>query len=349
MLIGTYSLNAPVAGPSFTGQWTTGTPITGSSSANSYNTLQELLVKIPDNTANLIQPKDLRDSVYTLWEYVSSVSVIASQSAGASSYYTNPGLVPVSVGGISSGSSFPGTFSMQQMWDLLLYPYIVPGAGLGSIATRQYGSVTSVTLSWSVTKNTNTITSIIVDGVPQVPTGNSQTGTKATTGSHGATPPVSTTNTFTMTSSDGISTTSASTTLTWMNKRYWGYIDLTPIGSPDLTTYPGLSGTVGAYITDTMIKSMTGANANGQVFGNELSTTKSKTYTGINGSGNHLVFAFPSAFGTPSFSVNGLPNTAFTKVKSSFYFVNEQTWSGTLYDVWVSNTAQGSPLNIIIS
>jgi hypothetical protein len=238
---------------------------------------------------------------------------------------------------------------MQDMWDLLLYPYIVPGAGLGSIATRQYGSGTSVTLSWSVTKNTNTITSIIVDGVPQVPTGNSQTGTKATTGSHGATPPVSTTNTFTMTSSDGISTTSASTTLTWMNKRYWGYIDLTTIGSPDLTTYPGLSGTVGAYITDTMIKSMTGANANGQVFGNELSTTKSKTYTGINGSGNHLVFAFPSAFGTPSFSVNGLPNTAFTKVKSSFYFVNEQTWSGTLYDVWVSNTAQGSPLNIIIS
>lgn len=349
MLIGTYSLNAPLAGPSFTGQWTTGTPIVGSSSANSYNTLQELLVKIPDNTANLIQPKDIRDSVYTLWEYVSSVGVVASQSSGVSSYYTNPGLVPISVGGISAGSSFSGTYSMQQMLDLLLYPYLPPLAGLGTIANRQYGSVTSVTLSWSVTKKTNPITSIIVDGVPQTPTGNTQTGTKSAIGSYSAAPPISTTNTYTMTSTDGISTTSASTTLTWMNKRYWGYIDLTPIGSPDLTTYPGLSGTVGAYITDTMIKSMTGANANGQVFGNELSTTKSKTYTGINGSGNHLVFAFPSAFGTPVFSVNGNPNSAFTKVKSSFYFLNEQIWSGTLYDVWISNTAQGSPLNIIIS
>ena len=364
MLIGTYSLNAPVAGPSFTGQWTTGTPITGSSSANSYNTLQELLVKIPDNTANLIQPKDLRDSVYTLWEYVSSVSVIASQSAGASSYYTNPSLVPISVGGISAGSSFPGTFSMQQMWDLLLYPYIAPTGGFSSLASRQYGSGTSVTLNWSVTKNTSTITSIIVDSLPQVPTGNSQTGTKATTGSHGAFPPVSTTNTYTMTFSDGTSTPSVSTSLVWMNKRYWGYIDLDGVGvppgtSPDLFTFPGLSGTVGAYITDTMIKALNGAGANGQALvagmGSELSTTKSKTYTGINGGsglpvgGKHLIFAFPSAFGIPLFSVNGNPNSAFTKVKSSFYFVNEQTWSGTLYDVWVSDTAQGSPLNIIIT
>ena len=358
MLIGTYSLNAPVAGPSFTGQWTTGTPITGSSSANSYNTLQELLVKIPDNTANLIQPKDLRDSVYTLWEYVSSVSVIASQSAGASSYYTNPSLVPISVGGISAGSSFPGTFSMQQMWDLLLYPYIAPSGGFSSLAPRQYGSGTSVTLSWSVTKNTNPITSIIVDSIPQVPTGNSQTGTKAATGTHSNTPPISTTNPYTMTFSDGTSTPSVSTSLVWMNKRYWGYIDLDGIGvppgtAPDLTTFPGLSGAVGAYITDTMIKALNGAGANGQALvagmGSELSTTRAKTYTGINGGGKHLIFAFPSGFGTPAFTIGPLPVTVFTKVKSSFTFVNEYNWSGTSYDVWVSNTTQGSPLNVVIS
>jgi len=348
MLIGTYSLNAPQA--SFTGLWSTGTPITGSSSANSYSTLQELLVKLPDNTANLITPQNLRDSVYTLWEYISSVSVFASQSSSSGGgTYSNSLSTPYSVGGIPAGSSFPTTQTMQQMWDALLYPYVAPGSGLVGLGYRLYGSATSVTLNWSVVKHTNPITSIIVDGVPQVPTGNSQVGTKATSGSHVATPPISTTNTFTMTSSDGTSTTPASTSLTWMNNRYWGYIDLTPIGSPDLTTYPGLSGTVGAYISDSMIKSMTGANANGQSFGKELSTTKSKTYTGINGSGNHLVFAFPSAFGIPSFSVNGNPNSAFTKVKSSFAFVNENTWSGTLYDVWVSNTAQGSPLTIIIS
>jgi hypothetical protein len=335
MLIGTFS--GPPA------------PTGGSSSANSYSTIQELLVRIPDNTSNLIQPKDIRDSVFSLWERISDVQVIASQSSTLSSYYTNTNLVPLSIGGISAGSSFPGTYSMQQMWDLLLYPYIAPTGGFSSLSNRQYGSSTIVTLNWSVTKNTSPITSIIVDLVPQVPTGNSQTGTKATTGTYSSTPPISTTNTYTMTFSDGTSTPSVSTSLVWMNKRYWGYIDLTTIGSPDLTTNPGLAGSVGSYISDTMIKSMTGADANGQMIGNELSITKSKTYAGINGSGNHLVFAFPSAFGTPIFSVNGNPNSAFTKVKSAFAFVNENTWSGTDYDVWVSNTAQGSPLNIVIS
>jgi hypothetical protein len=340
MLIGTFS--GPPA------------PTGGSSSANSYSTIQELLIKIPDNTANQIQPKDIRDSVFTLWEKISNVQIIASQSASASSYYTNPSSVPISVGGISAGSSFPGTYSMQQMWDLLLYPYIAPSAGLGSIAPRQYGSGTSVPLSWSVTKNTDSITSIIVDAFSQFPTGNSQTGTKAATGTHSSTPPLSVTNTFTMACSDGTTTVSASTTLTWMNKRYWGYIDLTPVQTNlDLTTYPGLAGSVGIHITDTMIKTLNGASANGlaQVagMGSELSTTRAKTYTGINGGGKHLIFAFPSGFGEPSWTVGGFTVNAFTKVKSSFTFVNEYNWSGTSYDVWVSNTAQGSPLNIVIS
>jgi hypothetical protein len=340
MLIGTFS--GPPA------------PTGGSSSANSYSTIQELLVKIPDNIDNLIKPKDIRDSVFTLWERISDVQVIASQSATSSSYYTNTDLVPLSIGGISAGSSFPGTYSMQEMWDLLLYPYISPVGSFTSLTNRQYGAGSSVTLSWSVTKNTNPITSIVVDGLTISPTGNSQTGTKSATGSYVATPPLSTTNTYIMTFSDGVATQSSSTTLTWMNKRYWGSIDLSTVEVDlDLTTYPGLSGSVGAYISDAMIISLDGASANGQVpfsgIGNELSITKSKTYVGINGNGNHLVFAFPSACGIPVFSVNGNPNSAFTKVKSDFAFVNENSWSGTLYDVWVSNTAQGSPLNIIIS
>jgi len=340
MLIGTFS--GPPA------------PTGGSSSANSYSTIQELLVKIPDNTANLIKPKDIRDSVYTLWERISDVQIIASQSASASSYYTNANLVPLTVGGISAGSSFPGTYSMQQMWDLLLYPYIAPTGGFSSISSRQYGSGTSVTLNWSVTKNTNPITSIIVDGFPQVTTGNSQTGTKLATGTHSSTPPISTTNTYIMSFSDGTSTPSVSTSLVWMNKRYWGSVDLTPVQTNlDLTTYPGLAGSVGSYISSAMIRLLDGASANGQALvagmGSELSTTKSKTYTGINGNGKHLIFAFPSAFGVPSWTVGGFTVNAFTKVKQSFTFVNEYNWSGTLYDVWVSNTAQGSPLNIVIS
>ena len=58
-------------------------PTGGSSSANEYSTIQELLYKMPDNTANLIQAKDVRDSVYTLWERISKVEITATGGTGA--------------------------------------------------------------------------------------------------------------------------------------------------------------------------------------------------------------------------------------------------------------------------
>ena len=67
--------------------------------------------------------------------------------------------------------------------------------------------------------------------------------------------------------------------------------------------------------------------------------------------GMYLVFAWPSVFGTPSFVVNGLLSTAFTKVRGVSNlnsFTNELGFTSN-YDVWVSNTAQNSPLTIIIS
>lgn len=317
----------------------------GSASAVRYSTLNELLVQLPDNTANLINADDIRDSVFTLWERISDVELIASQSASASIYYNNSTQVPATIGGITIGTTF-SNMTMQQMWDMLLYPYIAPSCSLSGLSNRQFGAPLPVTLNWSVTKNSNTITSIIVDGVAQIPTGNSQAGTKAAVGTHSITPSVTEANTFTMTCSDGTSTPGASVTLTWMNRRYWGYIDLSSIGSPDLTLNPGSSSLVGSFITDSLIKAMTGA---GVGLGNELASTKNKTYTNINGSGYHLVFAFPTAFGSPNFTVNGLPNTAFTKVRSNSVFSNEYLFTGTLYDVWVSNTAQNSPINVVIS
>jgi hypothetical protein len=318
----------------------------GSASATRYSTVNELLNQLPDNTANLIDASDVRDSVYSLWEYIGDVQTLASQSATVSTYYTNSTSVPVTIGGITAGMSFPGTYSMQQMWDMLLYPYIAPSCSFGSLGNRQFGAPLPVTLSWSVTKNTNTITSIIVDGVAQVPTGVSQAGTKAASSTHSVSPGVSQVNTFTMTCSDGTTTPGTSVNLTWMNKRYWGKVDLTSIGNPDLTTYPGLAGSVGAFLTDTVIKSLSGAGVGS---GSELATTKAKTYTNMNGTGQHLVFAFPTSFGTPAFTVNGFSSNAFTKVRSASVFVNDYNFSGTVYDVWVSNTLQGSPLNIVIT
>jgi len=330
----------------------TGSYISGSASADYFNTAAELLSQLPDNNANIIVAKDIRDSVWTLWNRIDDVQILASQSASASSYFMNANATPVTVGGIVAGSTFSTPKTMQEMFDLLLYPYIAPGASITGLSNRQFGSSLGVTLNWTATKNSNSITSIIVNGNVQIPTGNTQLGSQAANGTHSLTPGLSQSNSFNMSVGDGTTTTNTSTSLTWMNNRHWGYVDLSSLGNPDLTANPGSASIVGAYITDTIIKALTGANANAQLFGKELSTTKSKIYTGIDGAGKHLVFAWPSTVAspyTPTFTVNGLPNTAFTRVRTNSVFVNEVGFNGTNYEVWVSNTAQNSPLNIIIS
>lgn len=324
---------------------------TGSSaSADRYSTVDELLTQIPDNTANLIVAQDIRDSVFTLWERIGDVELVAGSAASASAFFQNPDPTPVTVGGIPAGTTFPTPTDMQSMWNQLLYPYVAPGASLTSAAssTRQYGDILTLTLNWTATKNSDTIISITVDGQSQIPTGNTQIGTKSATGTHSTTPGSSQTNNFSMSVSDGTSTTNASYTLTWRNNIYWGTVDLSSIGNPNLTTNPGSASLVATLCNDSAIKT---AGGGGVGTGKQLSSTKSKTYTGIDGGGEHLIFAWPSNVSgalSPSFTVNGLPNTAFTRVRTSSNLSNEYGFVDE-YEVWVSNTVQNSPLNIVIS
>ena len=332
MLIGTYS--GPPA------------PTGGSSSANSYSTIQELLVKIPDNTANQIQAKDVRDSVFTLWERISGLS--ASIGSNDVTYNRTLPSTAATIGGVPTGSTFSGT--VQDVLDRVFYPYAAPSVSL-SVASnnpREFGYTTRLTLNWSVTRNGNTpITTITVDGSGIIPTGNSQTGSKYPVyGTYSVSTINSSTqqtNIFYMSASDGVSSPSTSATLYWQNKRYWGRVDLSSIGNPNLTSNPGLASLVSTVTTDTIIKALTGAGANGQAFGSELSTTKTKTYDGIDGNGWYLIFAWPSSVAssyTPSFSVNGLPNTAFTRVRTNSPLVNQYGITAN-YEVWVSNTTYG--------
>lgn len=326
-----------------------GTYSGGSASANEYSTFQELLGQLPDNTANLIQAVDIRDSIYTLWRKFEDVQITASAAGSASSFFNNSNQVPITVGGIVAGYTFSTNYTMQQMWNLLLYPYISPSDSISPLSNRQYGAPLLTSLSWSVVKNTNNIVSVVVDGFSQVVTGNSQTGVQATNATYSTSPSISQVNIFTMSVSDGTSTSYATNSLTWMNKRYWGRVNLITVGNPDLTLNPGSASSVGSYISDSIIQLLNGASANGVLYGSELSTSISKTYNGIDGQGRYLIFAHPTSFGTPTFLVNGMYNNAFTKVRSNSSFINEYSFAGTNYDVWVSNTLQNSPLNIIIS
>ena len=318
-------------------------------SAEYRTTVYDLLSILPDNAANLIDAKDVRDSVWTLWNRLEDVQITASASLATSNDYIRPSAMQVAVGGAAIGTTFSGT--IQDALDKILYPYVSQGNTLSVLtgSSRQFGSSTAVTLSWTVTKNSNSITSITVDGSSVSPTGNTQTGTKSTSATHSLVPiTVSEVQTYTFSTSDSTTTKNTNTTVTWMNKRYWGYIDLTTCvpSNPDLTLSPGSSTAVGSFITDVKIKALTGAGVGS---GGELATTLSKTYTSINAAGEYLCFAWPTLFGTPTFVINGLTNTAFTKVRTNSIFSSEYGFTGVRYDVWVSNTAYNSATTVIIS
>jgi hypothetical protein len=288
--------------------------IAGSSSAT-YSNIVTLLGNLPDNNQNLIQPQNIRDPVWTLYQMINDVSASYSVTVASSSSIYNRSIgTPISVGGVSIGTTFSG--SVQDALDKILYPYVGPGCSLSGGNSREFGSSNAVTLSWSVTKHSNPIISIIVNGTPISPTGNNQSG------SVGAVATQNVNTTFNMSTSDGTTTPSASTSVSWFNKRYWG---TTPTFAP---------------LTNSQILALNGAGVGS---GNELASSRVQTRNGINGGGSYLVFAWPTSFGTPAFVVNGLPNTAFTLISSAFSFTNANGYVNT-YDVWISNTAQNSPI-----
>ena len=245
------------------------------------------------------------------------------------------------------------------MFDELLYPYVAPLVTTStSLSDREFGQtpITSVSVTWSITKKKNNITSVsFSDGYVPVFTSGSQTQTRIfTTATYSSSPGITESNTFSISVGDGTSNISSSATLTWKNKIYWGKINLTSLGNPNLTTNPSLASSVGLLSTDTLIKSLTGANAGGYGYGSILSTTINGPhgggYNGINGGGQHLIFAWPSNFNnatTPTFTVNGIPNTAFTRVRTNSIFSNQYLFTGTRYEVWVSNTIQNSPITTL--
>ena len=122
--------------------------------------------------------------------------------------------------------------------------------------------------------------------------------------------------TYTITGGDGTNTDSASTALNFRSRRWWG--------TSALDTFTG------ADILDLQ--------------NNELATNRQQTRT-INGGGDYIWFAFPTSFGIPTYVVNGLPNTAFTRTTVSH--TNE---SGNTQDYYVirTNTVQNGTLTIQI-
>jgi phage gp36-like protein len=214
----------------------------------------------------------------------------------------------------------PGGTSIEGFLNNVFYPAIAPQASLSlQNDTREFGGDTNIILEWAVTEQTNPILSIVVEGEVIDPSGGSKSGTVSLIAE------VNVNRSFSMSVTDGTLTDNKTALLRWTSKRYWGKINKNGISDP---------------ITDADILSLGGA---GVGVGNELAVTKQKDYSGINGDGDYLIFAFPSSWGIPNFKVNGFPFTAMTKVRDD-PFVNSYGYL-TQYQVWASNTVQYVPLS----
>lgn len=229
--------------------------------------------------------------------------------------------------------------TMSEVLNNLLYPSVPPTTTLSSslATTQEYASAGAdytTNLTWSSTRPVAclSITLITIDGVGQTlddpfNEGHTQNGVL-----NSRAVPRNTQTSFTNVTNSTDKSSTSTVTIVWRWKRYWG-----AFASAVPPTDPAFS------ISDGDILALTGA---GVGTGNEFATGRAKNYDGINGAGDYLVFAFLSSYGTPVFKINGLPSTAFTKVRDNA-FVNASGGSET-YQVWVSDTEYNSPVTSFI-
>lgn len=206
-------------------------------------------------------------------------------------------------------SSYSNTRSLID----IIPEYVPPTAEVSIVGTnilenKNPATTSQIGLNWNVVKNTRNIIDINVGGIEVTPTGNSQSGTTNVNVMGNETP------SFSIVVNDGkqevIDTTPS---LLRLNAMYWG-------------RFPTQN------LTDADILNLTGA---GSGSGKELRNNRLKTFNNINGNGQHLVWAFPSSWGTPSFIVNGFPNNSISKFRDNA-FVNSLGYS-TTYQVWITN------------
>ena len=328
--------------------------ISGASSSLSYefSTLDELLLGLLDNTSGSIKAIDVRNVTYTVWERIDGLSASLAVSGTAATEYSSatPSTNQTPVGGVTSGSTFSG--SIQNVLDRIFYPYVAPSPFINSLSNREFGAPLSVSLNYSVTLGSDSLipATLVVAGVPKIFPPYS--GVQSTTSTHSVSPlTVSQSSSFVISVNDGSNVVTFTQSFYWLNRIYWGRINLTAISNPNLTESPGSIASVATLCTDGAILSLNGAGANGLMYGNELSVTKAKIYKDIDGQGQYLLFAWPSTVPdatSPVFRVNGNISTAFSNVRTASPMANVYGFSGTDYEVWVSNTRYFSPVDIEI-
>lgn len=247
--------------------------------------------------------------------YQPSQSGSGSGTGGGDGDLSFDGTRPITREVIGLKGVTPGGNNVKTALENILYPAVAPEATITvNDPVREIGASTAYTLEWTVTKKTNPIIQITVDGLEVVPTGISQSGSRssnfpAATGSHIKSIVVT----------DGAQSTTRDASVTYLPRVFFGTINKNNgISDADILA----------------------------IAGSELRNNKNMSFANFGGGGTYLIFVVPVAFGTPSFTVNGLANTAFTTVRANSPFVNSQG-ATVMVNVIVSDNIYNSPLNTL--
>lgn len=325
-----------------------------------YDDVDDLLIKLLDNSSNLIDPLDIRDPVYTLWKKIEDVELVAASANAGAGLFTLATPSTVGVGGIEIGSTFASS-TVTTVLEQMLFPHVAPVPQLSittpSSLNQEYKNMPSsvtVGLSFSVSKRNYNISNISFNGINYTtgfPWTSNVSGSTSLTGFHPSNPGVSYEQVFTMSVSDDgnggllpIKTSVATASIIWQNKVYYGSPTLTGGVTFNLNPIEGTPGSqsqVNSLVTDIVIQGLSSS----------LSTVKEHTFYQVGSGNRHVVLAWPSSMAgasNPTFKVNGVVNNAFTRLRNAQPFQNLLLFT-TNYEVWISNTPQNSPIDITIS
>lgn len=127
----------------------------------------------------------------------------------------------------------------------------------------------------------------------------------------------STDRTYTITVGDGTNTATRSAYAYFRHKRYWGVSS-------------------NASLTDAQIIALS----------SEFSTSRGQTRNGMVATGQYIYIVYPDSWGAATFTVNGLPSTAWTLVQRTF--VNA-SGNSTLFRIYRSDNLLTGSYNVVVS
>lgn len=296
-----------------------------------FSSFDQMMAAFPNNSANLISAQSVRNMILTLWDQFGASSSIT----GNDLIYTNSNSSTVTIGGLSKGTSFASGVTLQNIFNSMFFPYVAPtasvalsygGGASSNILNREFGSPTSsFYINFNITQGSFNLlsspTSIKVNGTNIRFNGNPGDTffTTLATQSGLISIPSNTNTVINLIVYDNTNTYTFTSSVVFQNKLYWGSKSNTTFNSSDILGLTGVSGWYGSNLTSTRVSNFDGFDAGGQ----------------------YMVFAMPTNFGTPSFIVNGMVNTAFSS--QALNFINGNSYAAS-YSVWYSNTPQYSPI-----